>query len=225
MIKQEPPKWECVDIVALMALAPLRGPYVPWSQGSLRPAAVVSVINEIQLMARQRVVELGSGSSTLYFARAMREMAGTLVSIEHDARWANYIRELISAERLSEFAEVVHVPLAAHRRRRVQPPWTLPDRWYDRRRLLTACPPEIDCLIVDGPPGRQGRYVLAREPAIPIMQQRLAEGHSVALDDATREPEREIVRRWGRLLGRDFVEVERLGLAILRSEGGFIPTL
>ena len=55
----------------------------------MRPAGLVMVCNDIVLGDRRRVVELGSGLSTVLLARllAQRPPVGgfTLVAVEHDA--------------------------------------------------------------------------------------------------------------------------------------------
>jgi hypothetical protein len=54
--------------------------------------------------------------------------------------------------------------------------------------------PEIDLLLVDGPPGSAGTQ--ARYPALPVLSDRLADGAIVVLDDFSRADETTIVERW-----------------------------
>ncbi len=63
------------DLHAWQILAPLlaRDPYLPWTSGSMRPAALVAVCNEVVHRARTRIVECGSGMSTVVLARLLRE--------------------------------------------------------------------------------------------------------------------------------------------------------
>ncbi|HST38530.1 MAG TPA: hypothetical protein VLK58_03435 [Conexibacter sp.] len=67
--------WTPEDLVALQVLRPLldTGGYLPWSSGAMRPSALVTICNEIVLGGRRRIVELGSGTSTLLLARLLRE--------------------------------------------------------------------------------------------------------------------------------------------------------
>jgi hypothetical protein len=53
------------------ALAMLPGAYLPWSAGTMRPAVFVTVCNDIVLNDRRRIVELGSGISTVLLARLL----------------------------------------------------------------------------------------------------------------------------------------------------------
>ena len=57
------------DAAARYALAALPGPYLPWGSGALRPAGLATVCNDVVLNVRRRVVELGSGVSTVMLAR------------------------------------------------------------------------------------------------------------------------------------------------------------
>ena len=54
--------------------------------------------------------------------------------------------------------------------------------------------PGIDLLVVDGPPGTIGR--LARYPALRQLRDRMNAAFTVLVDDADRDDEREMIRRW-----------------------------
>jgi hypothetical protein len=67
----------------------LRGPYLPWGAGVMRPAGLAAVCNDIVLNGRRRVVELGSGVSTVLFARLLTQRPPPggfrMAAVEHDA--------------------------------------------------------------------------------------------------------------------------------------------
>lgn len=224
---QDPEKWTLSDVVALAGLQPLVEGYVPWTTWSMRPAAILTIVNEITLMGRSTVVELGAGASTLYLARAVADVGGQLVSVEQSTEITNLVRRLLARERLSHVASVEHVGLSplppAHRLDAAD--WASPDRWYDVERLRAACPEGIDVLVVDAPPGGDDERVLVREPAVGALCGQFAASYSVFLDDADRPAEREILRRWGDRLGVDTHVVERIALGLARSDGGIVPTL
>jgi hypothetical protein len=133
------------------------------------------------------LLECSSGLSTVVAAALCRNRgAGRVYSLEHDPVYAAKTRRLLAAHCLDQWAQVVDAPLV---------PTTLDDwsgQWYDLSRL----PEDIraDLLVVDGPPSTAAR--LARYPALPALRSRLAAGARVVLDDADRDDEREIVRRW-----------------------------
>jgi hypothetical protein len=225
-------KWTLADLVALSALQVLPRGYVPWTAWSMRPAAIASVVNEIERGRRRAVVELGSGASTVFLGHTLRDLDGQLVSVEHDAGYADAVRRLVAREGLDDVVDVEVVPLV---------PWPAPGEqierpgpdgdwlpaaaWYDADRLLAVCTEAVDALVVDGPPAGTQPRRLVREPALDVLGARLAADWSLFLDDADRPAEREILRRWSARLGVELTLVERIGLGCGRSDGGFVPTL
>ena len=152
----------------------------------MRPAALVTVCNEIVHGARTRIVECGSGMSTVVLARLLRERGeGGLVALEHDSRWAALVEEQLRSEGLSGIARVHYAPLGA------RPPWY---DLHDSDRL----PAEVDLLIVDGPPAFDPGHGTRRAPALPWFENRLLDGATVILDDIDRDGEREVLSLWER---------------------------
>jgi methyltransferase family protein len=227
LIRAAPPKWNEVDIVGLAALSPLMTSYVPWTAWSMRPGALVSLVNEIGIKRRRQVVELGSGTSTLFIARTLAPVGGRLLSIEHDDEWAAHLDEQLRHEGLQDVATIARVPLTAYtaNREETSSAWTLPRVWYDVVTLRAVCPDGVDMLIVDGPPAGKQEEVLVREPAVRELCARLATTFTVALDDADRPAERETITRWEEQLDIEITLVERIALGIGRSDGGVLPFL
>lgn len=174
---------------ALAVLEPLRGsePY-PLNPASLAPENALLVCQEIMARRFRRVLELGSGASTILIARAL-ELVGDdaqVVSLEHHERWAAEAARAIDRAGLSRRARVVHAPLVAYP--------GAPEPWYDLSPLEPDDGP-FDLVLVDGPEGG-ARAPLARYGALPLLRDRLASGAVLLLDDALRKGEREIVARW-----------------------------
>ncbi len=209
------------DEVAMHALAELSGPYLPWGSGAMRPAGLVSVCNDIVLNGRRRIVELGSGISTVLLARLLTQRSPPggfrIVTVEHDARWAGWVREQLDRERVGTDVTIIWAPLLPH------PGAEAGLSWYDQAALAQALPAAlgddpIDLLLVDGPPAYADGQGLARYPALPVLAQRLAPGASVVLDDAERPGEQEVLRRWESLTGLRFdSSPERGGVAVART--------
>lgn len=176
------------DLHAWQILGPLlsRGPYLPWTSGSMRPAALVAVCNEIIHGARTRIVECGSGMSTVVLARLLRERGdGALVALEHDGHWAALVEEQLRREDLGAIAGVHYAPLGG------EPPWY---DLHDSDRL----PDAVDLLVVDGPPAFDPGHGTRRAPALPWFSDRLVVGATVILDDIDRDGEREVLSLWER---------------------------
>jgi hypothetical protein len=133
------------------------------------------------------VVECGSGVSTLVLARCLQlNGVGKVYSLEHEPEHAEKTREQLERHGLGEWATVLDAPLRPHAiQGEVWP-------WYAEEML----PGEggIDMLVIDGPPWHV--RPLARYPAGPVLFPRLAARAAVFLDDAAREDEKAVLKRW-----------------------------
>lgn len=174
------------DLHAWQVLRPLldEGNYLPWSTGAMRPAGLVLVCNEIVHRGTTRIVECGSGVSTVILARLLRQRGGgAIVALEHDARWAALVTDMLRRETLVDVARVVHAPLED------DPPWYA-------RSALTQMPDDVDLLVVDGPPADAPGQGLRRAPALAAFGPRLTKTATVVLDDVNRPGEREVLTAW-----------------------------
>ena len=165
----------------------------------MRPTGLVVVCNDIVLNGRRRVVEFGTGVSTILLSRLLtqRHPQGdfSLVGVEHDPDWAAWVTEQLDREGIGRGVVVIHAPLLPHA---LAAPGL---RWYDVDAVMAGLDrglrgDRIDLLLVDGPPAYRDGHGLARYPALPVLRDRLAPGASVVLDDAERPGEREVLRRW-----------------------------
>ncbi len=138
------------------------------------------------------ILELGSGSSTVLFASALRANgAGRLVSVEHDPLHARHTHELLEQAGLADRVELVQAPLVDV---------TLGDRtfqWYDLGPRLKSLTEKIDLVFVDGPPGKV--QSLSRYPALPILLPHLSPRALVFVDDGAREDETRMVAKWAEI--------------------------
>lgn len=161
-----------------VALPPMRG----WAGSPDFLLAVSNFVTERQPLC---VMECSSGVSTLVVARTLQQLGnGRVYSLEHDPKYAEETRSLLGKYGLTDWAVVLDAPLVVG-----------DDglKWYACDRILTDLP-IIDMLIVDGPPEMSSE--LARYPALPRLIDRLDNKALIVLDDAGRDDEREIVKRW-----------------------------
>jgi predicted O-methyltransferase YrrM len=176
---------------ALLALASLReGLVYPLNPAALCPENALFVIQQIYQRRPQRVVEFGSGVSTILFARALRDLGEKrqLDSFEHLESWYQRTRELLRSSGLEDVVRLHYSPL--EKRDGLEVPW------YDVSVLDRDATP-CDLVVVDGPEGGS-REPLARIGGFLTLRDRLAPDAVVLLDDAFRRGEREIVRAWQR---------------------------
>jgi predicted O-methyltransferase YrrM len=201
----------------------LPGPELPWGAGAMLPSGLSIVLDDIVGNDRRRVVELGSGLSTILLARLLAQRhprrGSRMVAVEHDAGWAEWVTEQLASEGAGRDVVVVHAPL------RPNPHASDGTDWYDGDDLAAGLDGVlgadlIDLLLVDGPPAYQAGHGLARYPAVPVLRPRLAPGAAVVLDDVERPGEQEVLRRWERETELAFDRRPEAGVAVARIPAG-----
>jgi predicted O-methyltransferase YrrM len=177
----------------------------------MRSGGLVVVCNDVVLNDRRRILELGSGVSTVMLARLLAQLGGPekrrLVAVEHDARWCRWVTGQLAAEGVGADVTVVEAPL------RVPAALDGGLAWYDET-VVEAALDVIDLLVVDGPPAFEAGLGLARHRALPVLRDRLAPGATVVLDDVERAGEQEVLRRWEDEFGLTFRRDDDAGVAI-----------
>lgn len=192
-----------------------RAPLPPMRLWAASPDFALLVATTISQHRPQQVLELGSGTSTLIAAYILESLDhGAIISLDHDARFAEKTRQLLRQHHLADRAQVVNAPLTPLDNLNDQP-------WYTTD-ALAALPP-IDLLIVDGPPDMitsQARY-----PALPLLFDYLADGALILVDDYMRRDEHAMVLRWLDTFPVEVVDtfpIEK-GAALLRKCGASRP--
>jgi hypothetical protein len=183
-------RWSFAQLAATFRLAAtlkLRGPWPPMGGLRIGPDLAMEMVEAISETEPAIVVELGSGSSTVILAYALKPHGGRLVSFDHHATYAAASQSLLEAHGFTpEQAEVRLAPL--HDVTIGDQTWP----WYDIGDPRDIGP--IDLLIVDGPPGTL--HPMVRYPALPVLGDVIRPGGVVFVDDGGRADERAIVRRW-----------------------------
>ncbi|MEU4241642.1 class I SAM-dependent methyltransferase [Actinoplanes sp. NPDC026619] len=160
---------------------------MPSSGGfALNPTDLLDLLHLIQVRRPKLVLELGSGTSTVWIAYALEKAGGRLVSLDHDPGYAEKTRIALAAHGLTEVAEVRDAPL----RPVVLDGRTFP--YYDTTAVADLR--GVDLLLIDGPPEKTGKD--ARYPAMRVLEDRLADNATVVFDDAHRQDEAEALRKW-----------------------------
>ncbi len=132
----------------------------------MRPAGLATVCNDIVLSGRRRIVELGSGISTVLLARLLCQRwppgGFRIAAVEHDARWAQWVTEQLDREGTGADVVVVHALLAPH-------PEAEGDlTWYDAAALTAAgwrATPPYPFSMTGWPPARPWSSMMSSGPA------------------------------------------------------------
>lgn len=163
-----------------------RAPMPPSGGFALNPADLLDLLHLVRTRRPRLVLELGSGTSSVWLAYALEQTGGKLVSLDHDPGYAEKTRTALAAHGLTAVAEVRDAPLR---------PVVLDGRsfpWYDVEALADVR--GVDLLLIDGPPEKTGPD--ARYPAMRVLEDRLADSATVVFDDAHRHDEQNALRRW-----------------------------
>jgi predicted O-methyltransferase YrrM len=141
---------------------------MPSSGGfALNPTDLLEVLHLIRTRQPRLVLELGSGTSSVWIGYVLEKTGGRLISLDHDAGYARQTRAALAAHGLTEVAEVRDAPLV---------PATIDGRdypWYDPEALTDLR--DIDFVLIDGPPERTGSD--ARYPALHMIEAARGPGH------------------------------------------------
>jgi hypothetical protein len=140
------------------------------------------------IASRGPILECGSGLSTILVGVVAQMRGQYHVALEHTPAWAARVQsyltryglgsQVLSSRPLKDYGEF---------------------DWYDAQ--WESLPGEFGLVVCDGPPGgtKGGRYGLA-----PVMKDRLQPGCVILLDDAGRDEELAIAKRWATELGASF---------------------
>jgi len=180
-------------VISLNVVLQPRLPLPPTRCWSASPDFLRELANSILTRKPENVIELGSGVSSLIMAYCLqRNGRGSLVSIDHDARYAEQTRQMLSHHGLSSHAVVFDAPLKEVTCNDITGYWyTLPH----------GLPVNAEMLVIDGPPSFEKINPLSRYPAVPLLRPYLAPGAIVLLDDASRPGEQECLARWRQEIG------------------------
>ncbi len=204
------------EVAALIKLSSLGTGYVPWTTSSMRPEAVVHVLNEIIVNNKKRVLELGMGVTTTCIMALIKDCSDIkLMSVDHDARWIEICKEQLELRSLaSPNHTLIHAPLTEIKSVSGH------ELWYDISSMSCVQSFSPDLLIVDGPPAWNKEIESSRVPVFNALSSQLSHDATVLIDDYTRPGESLLLNlfesdpQW-KLILKD----ESANVAILRRTG------
>jgi len=149
-----------------------------WANPNSASVEYLSVVGEAAAAADGPILECGSGLSTVVVGVVAARTGKPFITLEHSTWWSRHVRWSL---KLSGVSAIDY---------RVRPLRLYGDfDWYDPG----SVPADIALVICDGPPAtsRGGRYGL-----MPLLDDHLAPGARVVLDDYDRSSEVSVVSRW-----------------------------
>jgi predicted O-methyltransferase YrrM len=168
---------------------PLRAPLPALTGWAASPELLATLVTLIREREPRRIVEMGSGSSTIAMSYALEQNGngGRVLALDHIEKYARQSERQLARHGLHDRTAVQHAPLLD---------WHGDDgqswQWYD----LDALDDEgtVDLLVIDGPP--RETQPMARYPAAPALMERLSDDAVIVLDDADRAGEQKILQAW-----------------------------
>lgn len=166
----------------------LRSPLPPMARWAAYPELGNTIIEYAKLIEPKFILEAGSGVSSLISCYCLEQFSkgGEMLSLDHDEFYGEKTNDQLKKHGLSEIGKVVHAPLTDHQLDGKTWQWYTLDKFTDTKK--------IDLMIIDGPPVKTQSE--ARYPALPLLFENLSEKAVIILDDAGRDSEMEVVKKW-----------------------------
>ena len=201
------------SLLSIYSQLKFRAP-IPSTRGMAASPDFLKLIMETIISNKpELIVELGSGTSTIIAAKTLEKLkSGFLLSIDHDAKFAEQTRQRITLETLEKYSKVITSELKDI---------TVNGEsynWYDTS-FLEKIDRKIELLIVDGPPRIINKN--ARYPAIPLLKQYFKENMVILLDDGRRKDEQNTVELWLKELDKfkaEYFNIEKSAYKLSRIE-------
>lgn len=194
---------------SLFNLIDFRLPVPYMTSWAATPELALAVFEIIKTEKPKQIVELGSGISSLICCYGIEQNGeGALFSLDHDKKYAQKTKTMLSRHGLDCYATISHAPLVSQ---------TIDSNsciWYDCSSL--NCPDQIELLIVDGPPFKTQNK--ARNPALDFFHLQLASSATIVVHDTLRTEESAIIESWLRKypeFSKEVIDSEK-GITVLR---------
>lgn len=202
--------WEASALNGMVSGQPLLPRPGGWAAAT---DILFELTRRVQVKRPSLIVELGSGLSTVILATAASRYSGHIISIDHDAVFAEQTKRELERRGLQDYVEIRVAPLT------IQEINGETCQWYDVAVLSDLS--DIDLLFIDGPPAAISNDI--RKPAVPFFWSRLSSTGEVVLDDSARAGEQIAVSDWkNKFPEAKFTEidVEKGGLIIEKNFTG-----
>ena len=197
--------------------------FIPFTAWSLSPFVIDMVLNDILINKRSKIIEFGSGNSTIFIAKLIKvyDLDIIFFSVDSDQKWINKVKKQLKKENCIDkvcFIEAEIKDVSSNLAFRNQ------KKWYDTKSLLNSLPKDLlfDLVLVDAPWGGTTSY--SRFSAIPFLKDSLDEAFSIYLDDIHRNEELEIAKEWSNILGLEYNVLDSASVFTKGVVYSFVPS-
>lgn len=196
----------------------------------ISPDIGLALIDYIENRNVDVVIEFGSGTSSVLFAKAFKlansdsnlwSLEQPIISFEHNEEYVEKTSQLLKSHECRSLVDLIHAPLVDFH-------YSTEEKflYYDCEESIKSLSSLLGndkkniLILIDGPPGVTNKN--ARFPALPILLNHMSKHRLiVVMDDYDRDDERETFKLWEELAKKrslthngKFIETEK-GLAIL----------
>lgn len=175
----------------LISLLKLDAPIPATRNWAASPDVLVTLFNHAKTSNPKKILDLGSGISTLVLAKAAPQ--ATIFSIDNSEEYAAKTRKMLDTHRVGN-VDLRVAPLTPH---------ASGVDWYAEEKFVDIA--DIDILFIDGPPGALNET--ARHPAFDICLSKLSPRAVIVLDDVAREGERNLAEKFAAALPHHKLEI------------------
>lgn len=173
-------------IVQLYSKFTPRASMPPTGLWAIDARALLHLVGLVESTAPKIIVELGSGTSTIWLGYLAESIGAKLISFDHMKKYYDQTNSLIKKHGLEN---VIDLRMAELLEQEIEGVSTT---WYNLAPFSDIL--NIDLLLIDGPPSNVGPA--ARYPALPVLVERMSNACVVVLDDSERDGEQEAIARW-----------------------------
>ena len=187
--------------------------YIPFFGMSLSPTALVYILNEIVINNRKNIIEFGSGISTIYMAKLSKvnNLNLNIYSIDENSNWIRKVYNILVKENLDDVVTFIYSPLKFYNEN---------IKWYDSFVLDNYLKNNYICdmVLIDAPKANEKGDEEIRYWALPYMFDKLNDDYVIFLDDANREGEKNIIKKWQDEFNINFVIENDLAICYNRKQ-------
>jgi glycosyltransferase involved in cell wall biosynthesis len=178
-----------------------------WTSWTITPTLARHLEDRLSVARPRRLLELGSGNSTVILAEHARRTGATVTTLEHDPAYLARTVQLLETLDLRSQVDLRLAPIET-----LKDPVGNRHPWY-----RTSLDGTYDFVLVDGPPLRIGR-----DGTLFGVANHLAVSWELWLDDGFREHEQHCLELWQGLLPFEaqLYDIDYKGLWVLRPPGG-----